>query len=441
MFVNKKKLLKSNESLILCYFVCLMPFIDIFLCLCFGESFMSLTRGTSIYLLLFIFLVIYVSFIVKNAILNSNNKFIDYNLKCLSICLLLAMLFMLVNLLFNRGNLYILFLLLTFICVSYSILCLDKKNLRLLVYFFIFSMAFNVLLGLVDIRNEFIPPFTMFVYPMSLQFSNPDYSSILIILLLFFTILCLCYEKKKWLKILLWTCFLVVNIGLFIGGVYASETAYFLGLFAIFIWFIIRKDKHSKLIFIALIISVVISFLVWLIPGMNDISTANANYFYESIAVIDHKFGTHLLKAISTFFSKIFGGGSINSVAGSDGWNRDELNMEALRVIFSSVWCCVFGKGIGFSIATVQPHNLFLNIWMDYGLIGLSFVLFIIIYVFVNFFKSKKNKVNIILFITTVSLLFNYWFIYTNFTLIYLGIAFATLYIFSSKNIICHNNN
>lgn len=293
-----------------------------------------------------------------------------------------------------------------FLCFS-MILNIDKRILKLLAIVFVCEIVLCSILGLIDLKNQFIPGFLDNEYVMSMQFRNPNWSAFIVIIA---EVLCLWFIydlKKNWQKSLCFIGFVVMTIGLFVGGSYAPETALFLCELALLIYLWLKNKKCPWLVFSAFLSTIAISFLVWLVPIFREVSTARANYFYESLAVIDSKLGTELAKGFSTFFNKLFGTGIIDKVEGADGWGRADFTSLSINEIFSSAKNFIFGTGCGFIYSGVRVHNVFLVIFMEFGIVGILLFLSAIAMIIVRFIKINKTEIVVFLFAIFLMCLFD----------------------------------
>lgn len=277
---------------------------------------------------------------------------------------------------------------------------LDKKWYKPLAFLLIVEMTFSTFLGLLDLGNDFIPSFhseRWGKYAMSMQFFNPNWSSLVVIISVVAALYLLYSSKNLGEKIFYLFAASFMSFGLYVGGSYAPETALYLFEFGILLYLWIKHKKCPWWILSAFLINVASSFIVWLVPAFRSATTAGANYFYESLAVIDNKLGTSLTKDISSFFNRIFNRNIIESVAGADGWDRGDLKAEAMAAILSSSKSFIFGLGSGY-IDEIRVHNVYYVLWMEFGIIGLMIYLAIAVLFTIKFIKSKKSDYLVFLF-------------------------------------------
>lgn len=276
---------------------------------------------------------------------------------------------------------------------------IDKKHYKALLYTFVLTIAVCSIMGICDLHNSYMPGFIKNTYPMSLQFYNSNYSGYITVMAVIMCIYILCNHKKLAEQIIFWTCFVVLNVALFINGCFSAETAMFVGELFLLIYLWIKNKKCPVMILGFLLISIASSF-VWI----KGVSTSNANYMYESLAVIDGKLHTHLVKDVSMFFDKLFGTGVIDGVLGSDGWDRTNLKAKAWKEITSSPQSILFGKGAGYNY-NVLVHNVILQAWLEFGIINVLIYCSILVVLFVRIFKSKFTKHNLFLFTLMISVI------------------------------------
>lgn len=273
----------------------------------------------------------------------------------------------------------------------------DKKYYKALLYTFILTMVVCSIMGICDLHNSYMPGFVENTFPMSLQFYNPNYSGYITVMAILMCIYVLSKYKTVAEQIIFWLSYVVLNVALFINGCFSAETAMFVGELLLLIYLWIKTKKCPYLILSCMIISIGSSF-VWI----KGVSTSGANYMFESLAVIDGKLKTTLVKDVSTFFDKIFHTGIIDKVPGSNGWDRENLKAKAWAAITSSPKSFIFGNGVGFNF-DILVHNVVLHFWLEYGLINVLIYCAILVVIFVRIFKTKFSSHNIYLFTLMVS--------------------------------------
>lgn len=282
---------------------------------------------------------------------------------------------------------------------------LEKKYYKSILYTFILTIAVCSIMGVCDLNNSYMPGFVEITYPMSLQFWNPNYSAYITVMAIIMTIYVLSKYKSKLEQVVFWIAYVVLNVALFINGCFSAETAMFIGelFLLIYLWFTNKKCPY--VILICLGISIASSF-AW----VKGYSTSNANYMFETLSFLDGKLGTKLTKNVSTFFDKLFGTGIIERVAGSDGWERGDLKVKALSEIFASPKSILFGYGVLYN-NNIRVHNVFLQIWLEYGLVNIALYVSIWVIWVVRFIKTKPKSYN--LYLTTllmVTILVSHYF-------------------------------
>lgn len=270
---------------------------------------------------------------------------------------------------------------------------LDKKYYKALMYTFVLTIAVCQIMGVCDLNNSYMPGFGDrnydLVYPMSLQFNNPNYAAYITIMAIMLCIYILSKYKTKVEQIVFWIAYVVLNVCLFINGCFSAETAMFVGELFLLIYLWIKNKKCPWQILICMFISIGASF-VWL----KGYSTSRANYMFEALAVIDNNLGTNLVFKVSSFFDKLFGTGVITDVLGSDGWDRSGLTKLALENIFASPKSFLFGYGKGYN-NEILVHNVVLQIWLESGFVCLALYLSILVILTVRMFKTKFSSHNV----------------------------------------------
>lgn len=298
-----------------------------------------------------------------------------------------------IGFLFNKGSHLATFVIvLNFFFVFLAFYRLDKKYYTLLLYTFVFTITACSIMGMCDLHNKFMPGFVETTFSMSLQFMNSNYSAYITVMAVMLCIYIIHNHKKLWQQIMFWSCLVVLNVALFINGCFSAETAMFVGELFLIIYLWIKNKKCPWQMLICLGVSFCSSF-VWI----KGVSTSNANYMFEALGVIDNKLGTHLLYDISSFFDKIFHTGAVGGVAGADGWDRDALTQAAFREITSNAKMFLFGGGAGYNY-DIRVHNVYIQIWLEYGILNLLLYLAILTVLVIRLFKTKFSSHNVFLF-------------------------------------------
>lgn len=341
-----------------------------------------------------VLLIFYALFILGRIMFYSINfRFIKFRKLDLMEILGLSLVVMLIVSALANGAVNVSFVFtLGYVLVFLAFVRLDKKYYKTILWTFITTIVFCSVMGLCDLSNSYMPGFVKNTFPMSLQFYNPNYSAYITVMAIMLIIYVLHTCRGKAEQVLGWCFFTFLNVALFINGCFSAETAMFAGELFLFVYLWIKNKKCPWKMLVCLAISIGASF-VWI----RGVSTSGANYMFEALAVIDGKLHTHLVKDISTFFDKIFHTGIIDGVAGSDGWDRDSFKKIAWQNITSSPLMFFFGGGAGYNYE-VLVHNVYLQIWLEYGIFNLLLYLSILIVLAVRVFKSGFSSHNIFIF-------------------------------------------
>ena len=273
----------------------------------------------------------------------------------------------------------------------------DKKYYKALLYTFILTIVVCSIMGVCDLNNSYMPGFEKDTFPMSLQFYNPNYSGYITIMSILLCIYVLNKYKTKWEQIVFWISYVVLNVCLFINGCYSAEFAMFIGELFLLVYLWVKNKKCPWLIWICLLISIASSYIY-----VHGYSSSRANFMYESLAIIDDKLNTNLVRNVSTFFDKIFGTGVIDGVLGSDGWERADAKELVWKEISASSHSIFFGYGIMYN-NNVLIHNVPLQIWLEYGVINLVIYISILVVLTIRLFKTKFTSYNIFLIATMIA--------------------------------------
>ena len=224
-----------------------------------------------------------------------------------------------------------------------------------------------------------------------MQFFNPNYSAYITIMTILMTMYVLTNYKTVAEQVIFWISYIVLNVALFINGCFSAETAMFIGQVFLLVYLWIKNKKCPYVVLICLGISIAASF-VWI----RGYSTSGANYMYEMLSFIDGKLGTKLTKSVSTFFDKLFGTGIIEGVVGSDGWDRGDLKALCWKEITASPQAFLFGYGARYN-NNVRVHNVFLQIWLEHGLLCIALYVAIWVILLLRFIKTNFECYNIYL--------------------------------------------
>ena len=340
-----------------------------------------------------VLIIIYISFILTRMMsLCLNWRFIRFRKFDLLEILALALFLMLCITEIINSPLSMNFILtLGYFFIFLIFIKLDKKYYKPLLYTFILTITACSIMGICDLNNSYMPGFVDITYPMSMQFWNPNNSAYITIMAILITIYVLTHYKSLAEQIIFWTAYVVLNVALFINGCFSAETAMFIGELFLLIYLWIKNKKCPYIILICLGISIAASF-VWI----RGYSTSGANYMFETLSFLDGKLGTTLTRDVSTFFDKLFGTGIIDEVPGSGGWDRGDLKAAAWREITASPKSVLFGYGILYN-NLVRCHNVFLQIWLEYGLINLALYIAIWVVLLIRFIKTNFASYNIYL--------------------------------------------
>lgn len=382
MKTYEKKLLKFKKvidiiNLILAMFITLTPVITIMLNI--------LGSTLRIHQLFQIFGWLYLIFLPAPIIYFCLKKnFVSVlleKLKKLPIVLAIALyaLILLSCMVTNTFNVFLLYFI-VYLFIFISIIILDEKYENLIVNTLIITITFVSLLGILDPTQKYIPGFDKDSYPMSMVFYNPNYSGYLIGMLAILNVWILSTTQNKKQKIISIIAYVVFNINIFMNGSFAPITFMILSIFLMTLFLWIKEKKCPTKMLILLLCIIPFIFLVDLIPNINDYRTCDYNYFLECIAVIDNMLGTKMLR--------MFG---IDKITGADGWDRKELQAKAWAEIFSNTKTFIFGNGAGGNFE-YTPHNTFICLWLNFGLLPTLIYYTLNIYIIVRFFQLKKNS-------------------------------------------------
>ena len=327
---------------------------------------------------------------------------------------ILVVISMVVTQTFVHNSLEMLCYPLLFVCVLF----LDKKYLKIFFQVLLASIVFSALLGTIDPFQTWVPGFNTNSFPYSSFFWHHNYSACITALATIIVINILVFGKNKKAKILYATYFIILSAFLYFNCSFASITSIYVIIIFELVFFSIRHKKFEWKFLVIMLSSASISILIKLLSLAPDIPE-KYNYFVECAAVFDNIFHTNLLQSIF----------HIDYVAGADGWNRSRLFAQSLKLALGGEKTTFFGKllvilfGVGGGTVNVsRPHNLFLGVWLDFGLLASLVNMTIIVLLLIYMIKQNKQNLPKIspfffactayLFITLLSSLIVYHYIY-----------------------------
>ena len=292
---------------------------------------------------------------------------------------------------------------------------IDKKHYKSLAFTFIIEMTIDVVFGIIDIDRKWFPGFQDAEFAFSLQFLNSNYAAYTIVGVV---VLCLYYFLKsnvKWERIVSAVSFIVLNVFLFLNGSFVAETALFIAEIVLIIYTWIKTKRFPMWLVIAFAVTFATSFI-----RLDGYSTSNEVYVVEAIAVIDNKLGTHILEFLT--------GGTIVTVAGADGWTRDGLISEALAICTENAKSIFFGHGIGYAEYYLRVHNLFIWMWLDFGILFTVAFYALAISLIVMYAKRCNKEKNKFLLVLLGVYLFMYNFGVIDFSFLFFMIYYGAFY-------------
>lgn len=371
--INK---IKDTINLILAMFITLSPLLTIFINALDEEILLHILFQWFGYAYL-----IFLPFLIVCICLQKGfwQKTLD-KLKKLPVILTLALWgwIMLSCMVTNSFNIFLMYFII-YMCIFICVITLDEKYEGLIVNTLICTMAVSCLLGMLDPTGRFMPGFDIKTYPLSMQFYNPNYTGYVMALVGILNTWIMCTTKdKKQLAISIFA-YVLLNIYLFMNGSFAPITFVFFTLLVMILYFWIKEKKCPVKLIISFLAMIPMAFLVDLIPDINKYRTCDYNYFLECVAVVDNYLGTDMLSW--------FG---ISEIIGSDGWDRGARQEAAWAEILSNFKTFFFGNGSGGNFKFL-PHNTFLCLWLNYGIIATLLYYSINIYLLVRFLQIKNN--------------------------------------------------
>lgn len=273
-----------------------------------------------------------------------------------------------------------LFYFIIYLFIFISMMILNEKYEKIILNTLIITLATCCFLGLLDPANKFMPGFDIGYYPLSLMLYNPNYSGYAMALIAIYNVWVMCTTDSSKQRVISIISYVLFAIFLFMNGSFAPITFVFLTLILMIIFMWIKEKQCPTKIIISTLGLIPFIFLVDLIPNINDYRTCDYNYFLECIAVLDNYLGTNMLR--------MFG---IDKIVGADGWDRSERQAAALAECLSNMKTFLFGNGAGGNFEFL-PHNTFLCLWLNFGIVATLLYYSIYVYLVVRFFKLKNNR-------------------------------------------------
>lgn len=258
----------------------------------------------------------------------------------------------------------------------------DKKYYKLLLYTFIFTLTICSVMGLLDPYNSYMPGFVSDAYSMALQFMNPNnaaYATVIAIALCTYALL---NFKKTWEQVVLWVCLSILNFALFVNGCFSAEFALVVMFLFLIVFLWIKNKKAPWKIIISFGITIIASFACLIYLHFWHASTAADIFLFEAISVFDNIFNTGVLGVIT--------GGEKTYVEGSDGWDRMALLKNGFNACVESPKSIFFGYGAEKNYELLI-HNVYLQTWLEGGIITLGLYVAVIVLFVTKFIKNIKT--------------------------------------------------
>lgn len=316
---------------------------------------------------------------------------------------ILFLLFILVSTIINGDKGFSLFYFSFFIifCILFN---LNENQTKKFIELLIITVAITCIMGLIDPQATFMPGFyksndEISYISLSNQYYNPNYAGYVVAMCMTMLVFKL-KDASNWKNYVKYgLIFVIYSIYLYMNGSFVPISAVYLILFVLIIFYWIQEKKFPLKLLYILLLFAAFAFIVDAMPNVNLYRTCGYNYFLELIAAFDNIFGTNLLSLFN-----------IETIAGADGWDRDELLSSAISSINplingnsangyssnSNIMNFFFGAGAG-AFIWFMPHNNFICVLLDYGIFVLILYVAILIYYFIRFFKSEKNTLQTML--------------------------------------------
>jgi len=368
--MTKEKVL-DRANLIFALFIICLPILISFFHL-FGLIFVNYD------LLLVIFLMIWI--VCFSIYLTINFRKINFK-NPIVILILILFSWIVISTIVNNAFNYNFVVYLSYFCIGITFYL--TKNKLLIINTFISVITICCIMGFIDPYGQFMPGFNSEAYKFSLQFCNLNHIGYVVVLTELI-ISGLFIEKRNIFHAI---TFIIIAFYIFFNGSFAPITAIFLGLFIFFIYYWIKRKKFPVDVLLIILVFSFIAAIIEVFPVLSNFKFNEYGYFTECVAVFDNIFGTNLLQYLG-----------IDEILGADGWERDSLMSQSFKYLGESF---IFGKGCGFSEG-FRPHNEFMFISLDFGLIAgiLYFAIPIMILI-------KKFKYNPTLSIAIISYFFS----------------------------------
>lgn len=372
------------------YFFACLPVITMLFALAIPSE--AVTIEVFYMIWMFIYAIMFISFAISNfgwLKQASTKDKIVLSIICIAIIMFFwIILSAIITQTFALETLFMLSYALLFACI----MLLNKKQIKIFLHILLASICFCFLINIADPSGKVIEFFAQEnIAHYSSVFVHANYSSTIASMLIMVAINLAIFCKKKWLTVLYAIYFVVFSVFIYLNASFAGITAVYFMLVVEFVvlWIKNKKCPWQILAFFASFVG--ISLLLELIPNVHQYSTSKYNYFVEVTAVFDNIFHTHLLQEIF----------HIEVVPGSDGWNRSGLLKHAIYVacggektgFFAKLFTILFGVGAG-SVSELRPHNFFVGLWLEYGLIFALLFIALIVFAFIYIIKKTKGKTN-----------------------------------------------
>ncbi len=391
--INNMKIINNKLNICFAMWLALMPMV-VFLFDIVSIKFILPYQTVAWGILYFICLVIgLLRFCLKGGRLEFNKLKNPYML-IVGLILAWIMISSLINQAFNVQLIIYLSYFLMFLCIYR----LDKIWVKVVLNTLLVSVAISCVMGFIDPYAKFMPGFKYAELNMSLHFNNPNYAAYVVA-----SLAIVCFVKFNSSQGKFWNTFylviyLIYATHLFMNGSFVPISILFMLEIIIQVILGIKAKHLQRKMLITTIVLIPICFLVDLIPNIEKIRTCQYNYFLEGIAVFDNIFKTNILS--------LFG---INGIAGSNGWDRQDLLITSLKALTSSSKMFIFGGGAGtFTIYT--PHNGTLSLALDFGVVMPILFASLLVVLSINLIRQKFDLNNLYTIYPIISLLICYIF-------------------------------
>ena len=270
---------------------------------------------------------------------------------------------------------------------------IEEKTLNIKLFFiscsfFSFLLAIDIIIQVIFGKNLIGHPITLF-RPAGFFGSEHIAGSYLQKFIFFFIFLVyLKYQNSKYLRVIAFLLFLLLFIPIVLTGNRMPAVIYLTSCLVFFLLVKNFKEILSLVIFSSLII-----FLIFKYPVIDRIDKRIGNYYLEvkNILFYSHKIFFQKNEVTNVEGINLQNNYLLHFNTGIQIWKKNKIIGNGIK----SMWLkCEFEKK--YQLCNTHPHNYFIQLLMETGVVGLTLIYLIFtlsLFNFLKFFYSVKDKI------------------------------------------------